>query len=731
MKEIERSLYRWLEYVEFGDTYALRKAYWKKRYSAGGVKTMMRDGGKRSGAVRTFLLCWLVLAVFLAGSLVPAFAGVTLSFEDYVYFGKFAHKEKRNGNYEANPSLVLWQTRSTDADSAVLLTHYLVDLRLWNSNTDGMNSPLQKEAWVKSSDLRIFLNSADVGGFLENFTTAECDIMSTTFTSLDVTYVATDIVTLPSLLEISNDQLMGFQNDEARKTEFKNADDSWHYWLRSAGGGITYSSAATVYASGELNSVGTLVNFFGGGGVRPASQISLNPIIFKSGSDPLKPTAEGGQFSNPYVLYTASADMPIASADISVSGNKLTLSFGQPAAHAYVDTASADVLAAKFTVSDDQGQAVTVSGGAFESGKLVLTLGKAAAYGGVSFSIAYRAYASTDTDGVGLLTNRLVVKSLGSGTALAATNKTPDPNPGGDPDPGKTPVSINGADVASIFVSGSTLTISWRTEGKADTAYNLNQNSVTVTYGESRFTVALNANGELVVTGDGQLLPGGTIVLLTATNTAATQGAEAKSAAAQLRRGASYSLGEAKAAIANDKCVFSFPAAQVSKLPEGTYDLTFATSSGANPAFKGTFALGYVHALSRPAAPEILLSASETASGGGVQVSAGVTSGDLPQAGVTVAFTLTNRDNTHVVSLTRTTDASGKVAAFVLDSGLANGTYTVTAAATGYAAVSKSVTVSNGRDGGEKKGGGSGGCDAGLGLFAFFGAVLFAAGRRK
>ncbi len=295
---------------------------------------------------------------------------------------------------------------------------------------------------------------------------------------------------------------------------------------------------------------------------------------------------------------------------------------------------------------------------------------------------------------------------------------------GGDPDntdTTKTPVTIDGEGVASVSTSVNTVTITWLDEKKPNTTYDLAKNRVTVTYGDQRFTVTLNAVGELVVTGDGELLPDGTTVVLTATNTAAPAALQAGRAA---RAGASYSLGEAKAAIIGGKCVFTFPAEQVSKLPGGTYDLTFSTKSGANPAFKGTFAKGYVHVVSEPATPEILLDASETASGGGVQVSATVTSGDAPQPRVTVQFTLANRDNTHVTSLPRTTDAAGTVPAFVLDTGLANGTYTVTAAATGYAPVSKTVTVTKGESSGgdeEEEGelsSSGGGCDAGFGLLA-------------
>jgi len=293
----------------------------------------------------------------------------------------------------------------------------------------------------------------------------------------------------------------------------------------------------------------------------------------------------------------------------------------------------------------------------------------------------------------------------------------------------KTPVTIDGDDVASVSTTGNKVTITWKDTNKKNSEYDLSKFSVTVTYGEIQFTVTLTTAGDLVVTGDGALLPDGTIVVLTATESATTQ---AQSRAASLRRGAAYALGEAKAAIIGGKCVFTFPAEQVSKLPAGTYDLTFSTKGGANPAFKGTFAKGYVHVVSEPAAPEILLDASETASGGDVQVSATVISGDVPQAGVTVQFTLRNRDNTHLTSLSRVTNASGTVPAFVLDTGLTNGTYTVTVSATGYATVSKIVTVTNGETGGgdgggeEEEGhwsGGGGGCDAGA-----FGLLTLAIG---
>ena len=672
--------------------------------------------------------------------------------EDYVFFGQYEHWSGFVGGafpgdntYELSARPILWRVMSADLSSnprkVILLSHYTLDTNKYDSGGDStwLGSPMQSFLNSDASTVQTYYrNGADrtplIPGFLHEsrFSALERSAMLSPSPDAETN----SVVTLPSSADVRSGWFeSGASGNASRQIGYiGQLSNNVPYWTRSP--------RVPDYAW-YVGSDGNLVTYFDvldALGVRPAFFLNLESLIFKSGSDlSTPPSGEAGEFLNPYMLYAASADVPAISADISVSGNRLTVSFDQPVAHAYLDTASADLLAAKFTVSDDQGQSVAVSGVAFESGKLVLTLGKAAAYGGGDFSVAYKAYADTDTDGIGLLTDRLAVKSLGSGTAQTAVNKTPNPDSGGDPDPGMTTVTIDGADVASVSVSvsGNTVTVGWLEENKPNSTYDLNKNSLTFTYGESRFTVALNADEELVVTGDGVLLPDGTIVVLTATNTATTQAAEvAENSEASLRRGASYSLGEAKTTVVNGKSVVTFPAEQISKLPAGTYDLTFATKSGANPAFKGTFAKGYVHAVSEPAAPEILLSASETASGGGVQVSATVTSGDLPQAGVTVAFTLANRDNTHVVSLTRTTDASGKVPAFVLDSGLANGTYTVTAAATGYAAVSKSVTVSNGSSdpGPEEPTGSSssGGCDAGMSTgLLLCGATVCLAVRRK
>ena len=316
---------------------------------------------------------------------------------------------------------------------------------------------------------------------------------------------------------------------------------------------------------------------------------------------------------------------------------------------------------------------------------------------------------------------------MASSSDIAVTNLTQssggDPG-GGDPDPTKTPVNIDGDGVASVIVSGVRVTISWLDDSKPNTTYDRNQNDITIIYKAGRFTVTLTPDSELVATGDGELLPDGTIVVLTAADAADTSAARAAESNRNAHhRGASYALGEAPAVITNNKCVFTFPAEQIAKLPEGVCDLTFATKGGANPAFSGTFALGYIHKVSEPKAPEIALTTSETAPGGGVQASATVTSGDAPQAGVAVSFTITGANNATLATAQKTTDADGKIAAFTLKSDLANATYTVTASATGYATVSKSVSVSNAptNGGGEEEetgSGGSGGCDAGFGLLA-------------
>ena len=187
------------------------------------------------------------------------------------------------------------------------------------------------------------------------------------------------------------------------------------------------------------------------------------------------------------MLYCASADVVGANVSLSVNGNKLTVSFDQPVAHAYQDTAGN--LQGKFTVSDDQGQAVAVNSVAFDNGKLVLTLDKAAAYGGGNFSLAYADYASTDTDGLGLIVDRVVVKSLGSGAALTAVNRTSNPNPpggggGGDPDPGPTqPSTVTTPGTIAVMIGGMTR----EAEKQADGTY-----LIVLTHGTDLTNVAVS-----------------------------------------------------------------------------------------------------------------------------------------------------------------------------------------------------------------------------------------------
>ena len=220
-----------------------------------------------------------------------------------------------------------------------------------------------------------------------------------------------------------------------------------HYWTRSCGD--LANCAAVVIEDGGLGAVGVDVGN-GGIGVRPALKINLQSVIFKSliNSYDLKnllsfepqDSAGGGEISEAYMLYCTSADVPGTNVRLSVNTTKLTVSFDQPVAHAYnKDTLDVVELGKKFVVSDDT-TALTVKSATVEDGKLVLTLSEAFVYGADTskVAIAYKGLAAGDTDGVGLLTDRIAMKRLNSGNAITgATNTTPAPDPGGDPDPGK------------------------------------------------------------------------------------------------------------------------------------------------------------------------------------------------------------------------------------------------------------------------------------------------------
>ena len=236
----------------------------------------------------------------------------------------------------------------------------------------------------------------------------------------------------------------------ASRSDMLAANAADYYWMRSPSANYT-SYARIVLAGGYLSGYSV---YDTAAAVRPAFFLNLESVIFKSGSDLSPSAAEGGRISNPYVLYVASDDVLDTDVSLSVNDNKLTVSFDQPVAHAYIDMADLDALKNKFAVSDDA-TGITVTSAAVENGKLILTLGEAFAYGEDTskVTLAYKGLDyGMDTDGVCLLTDRIVMLRLNSGNEIVgATNLTPNPNPN------PTPGGGGGDTGTTIPVTGVTL----------------------------------------------------------------------------------------------------------------------------------------------------------------------------------------------------------------------------------------------------------------------------------
>ncbi len=416
--------------------------------------------------MRKKTLLFGLICILLAVSALPALAaGVTLDVNDHVYFGAYKQAEKKTGSYpnyvpfyDNAPSPVLWQVKAMNGSDPILLSHFLIDCQKWT--TTPLSGQLPVGSWKDKSTLREHLNSIAAGAFLENFSQKELDAMSTAFAASDTdTYVANDKVTLPSKAEMTDGGLLGFTGDPSRSADYRTAcyPDN-EYWLRSAGDLTYYPYAALVITDGNVYPLGINVDITLG--VRPASQISLNLIIFKSVFDPSS-AAAGGDFLNPFMLYCSGVDVADNEVHLSVNKDKLTVSFDQRAAYAYNDESIKDTpssLAGKFTVMNGA-TPLSISGVAVTDGKIVLTLNHTFAYQEVASNLTV-AYADcvvgTDTYGIGLLGTREYVESINSGSAIinAVTNVTPQPSSGGD-DTTPTPPSpsAKSPDVRSVSVT--------------------------------------------------------------------------------------------------------------------------------------------------------------------------------------------------------------------------------------------------------------------------------------
>ena len=385
------------------------------------------------------LICALLAAAVFAAQ--PALAAVTLNFEEYVHLGAFKHKEQESGaEYEPEPTPVLWQVRDADATRAVVLSHYLVDKQIRSSaSLPRALSPDHPGAWATSSDLRVFLNNTAAGGFLESFNASERSLMNTTFASSDPAYRAGDWVTLPSLSEIDDSGMMGFADNDSRKAGYKTLSAQL-YWLRSSGSDTFSPSAAYVNAYGALSPVGS--NVPNGVGVRPASQISLNLIIFKSGL---------GSASNPYMLYT---DWKVAPTLSIEADGKLKLAF--PA-----DITSADRWPAPedFTLSLPAGAISAVTSG----GNALILSPDVAIAAGTQVKLAYVVSADAAN---GALKTGAAVKS---GDILAMNSQAWEINkPGGGTDPDPTPPSTETTPgTISVSIGGT----SYPAEKQSDGTY--------------------------------------------------------------------------------------------------------------------------------------------------------------------------------------------------------------------------------------------------------------------
>lgn len=307
----------------------------------------------------------------------PLFADVKFGEGDCVHLGAFAHWTAANGPYETAPTPVTWQVRSADAGSMLLLSHYLVDYRVWNPDNTGLTAPLQNDAWKDKSALRVFINNTGAGGFLEHFNASELALMSTAFASADAdTYVPGDKATIPSASEMSDGGLMGFQDDAARKADFKTPTvptNSSRYWLRTSSRLNDRNPAAAIALdSGALNDFGHIV--INKLGIRPVTQISLNPVIFKSKySDVIDPS--------PFTLFLSGekktgypefAPDGIEIDKAETDGYTLTLTFAKEISPAVREWPHPDDFTLRHS-GGDQMHPESVEGDDSDAKKLVLT----------------------------------------------------------------------------------------------------------------------------------------------------------------------------------------------------------------------------------------------------------------------------------------------------------------------------------------------------------------------
>ena len=274
--------------------------------------------------------------------------------------------------------------------------------------------------------------------------------------------VAPPRTTLNPLFLLSLEQLQeaefGFVDED--KYDANRVANATTYATRRGGTGTYYWTRSPVSSSSTVRIVsaygGMHVAFVDAPGfaVRPALFLNLESVIFKSASDVSNPADGVGEISNPYVLYVASADVNTADISMSVNGNRLTVSFDRPVAHAWTDVASTDVPAGKFTVENNG--TIPATDAAVANGKLVLTLGRAIIYNENTsqMKVSYNLDPANDTDGLGLPAQRITVRSL-LGTGV--TNLTPKPPSGDDAgQPNETPPSSGGGDDSDSGLSNET-----------------------------------------------------------------------------------------------------------------------------------------------------------------------------------------------------------------------------------------------------------------------------------
>ena len=142
-------------------------------------------------------------------------------------------------------------------------------------------------------------------------------------------------------------------------------------------------------------------------GIRPAFYLNIESVIFKSASNIANPNTDLGKPTNPYILYTASADY--APSGLSVSGSTLTVSFDQYALHAHKSTAG-NLLPGRFAISADNTLQTVTGASVTTDGKLAITL--SGSIGTAKVISAHYAYAANDSNGVGFPAQATALKSF-------------------------------------------------------------------------------------------------------------------------------------------------------------------------------------------------------------------------------------------------------------------------------------------------------------------------------